>query len=147
MPQDVQLLKNEEDQFDLTITNGDFTGVEGMQTAINVSLLTDARAASVATPSLRRGYVGDILTADIGRSLGSTLWTFEQSRLTQDILNEVRISAEQSLNWMIEDGIAKAVVVTVSNPRRRVVAVLIVITTNEGINQQYEVLWRQTNGA
>jgi phage gp46-like protein len=147
MAQDVELLAVTDGLFDLTITNSDFTDVAGFDTAINVSLLTDARAINIPTPSRRRGYVGDILTAEIGRSLGSTLWTYSQARLTQDILNDIRISAEQSLNWMIEDNIAKTVVVTVGNLRLRQVSVLVVITTNEGDFQQYEVLWRQTNGS
>jgi phage gp46-like protein len=146
MSQDIQLLKQDEEYFDLTITDGDFTGVVGFDTAINVSLLTDARAINIPTPGLRRGYVGDILTSEIGRSLGSTLWTFSQARLTTEIKNEIRISAEQSLNWMVEDNIAKAVSVSVSHTGSRTVVVLIEITTNEGKNQQYEVIWRQTYG-
>jgi phage gp46-like protein len=144
MAQDVEILKNDEGIFDLTVDNGQIGCITGFDTAISVSLLTDARAINIPTPSLRRGYVGDILTSGIGRSLGSTLWTFSQARLTPLTLNDIKISAEQSLNWLVEDNIAKAVAVTVTNVGFRLVSFLISITTNGGDLQQYEILWRQT---
>jgi phage gp46-like protein len=144
MAQDVEIIKNDEGVFDLTVANGQIGCIAGFDTSISVSILTDARAISIPTPSLRRGYVGDILTSGIGRSLGSTLWTFSQARLIPVILNDIRVSAEQSLNWMVEDNIAKAVTVTVTNVGLRLVSFLISITTNGGDLQQYEILWRQT---
>ncbi len=142
--QDITLGKNADGLFDLVVTDGDFAPVDGFQTALEVSLLTDARAREVNTTSLRRGYVGDILTSDIGRSLGSTLWLYEQARLTPDIMNAMQDAAENSLLWMIDDGQALSVEAKAVSPSARVVEITIDIRTNEGRFEQYQVLWRQT---
>jgi len=146
MSQDVQLVRKSDGLFDLVVSNNVLETIDGFETAIIVSLLTDARApsSSVQTPSRRRGWVGNILTAASGRELGSRLWLFSQSRLTDAILNDLAVAAQESLNWMIEDGIAKSVAATVLKTGLRSVTVNIVITTIEGKEQRYAVLWRQT---
>ena len=146
MTQDVRLIRKDDGLFDLTVSNNILETVDGFETAIIVSLLTDARApsSSVQSPSRRRGWVGNIITAASGRELGSRLWLFSQSRLTDAILNDLAIAAQESLNWMVEDGIAKSVVATVLKTDLRSVIVNITITTIEGKEQRYAVLWRQT---
>ena len=148
MTQDVQLVRKSDGIFDLSVSDNKFDTIDGFETAIIVSLLTDARApaSSVQTPSRRRGWVGNVLTAASGRELGSTLWLFHQSRLTDAVLNEIVIAAQESLNWMVEDGIAKSVAAsaTVLKNDRRGITVDVVITTNEGREERYSVLWRQT---
>jgi len=147
MVQDVILKRDDDGLFDLTIVDQDFGAVTGFETAMMVSLFTDSRAspADVLTPERRRGWVGDILTSSIGRALGSTLWIFEQARITQEILNQVAIAAQDSLNWMIEDGIARDVNATVEKNAKRGIVVNIEIVTLEGKNQRYAVLWRSTS--
>lgn len=147
MNQDVQLVKNADGLFDLAVSNNTLDTIDGFETAIIVSLLSDARApsSSVQTPSRRRGWVGNILTAASGRELGSRLWLFSQSRLTDEILNDLAIAAQEALDWMIEDGIAKSVAATVLKNDLRGVTVTIVITTIEGKEQRYAILWRQTS--
>ena len=147
MKQDVKIAQNTDGLFDLSVADSDFESVSGFESAIMVSLFTDDRAPSSAVGSAarRRGWVGNVLTADIGRSLGSLLWLYEQSRLTQEIKNEVTIAAEDCLKWMIEDGVAKGVQASVTQNAKRGIVVNINITTLDGKNQRYEVLWRRTN--
>lgn len=146
MTQDVRLVRGDDGLFDLNVVDSVFETVDGFETAIIISLLTDARAASsvVQSPSRRRGWVGNILTADTGRQLGSTLWTFEQARLTDATLNDMSVAAQESLNWMVEDGIAKAVsAVAIQNGTRSVI-INVSIATIEGKQEQHAVLWRKT---
>lgn len=153
MKQDILLRKiltgPNEGIYDLTVVDGVLESTAGMETAIIVSLFTDDRASvdNVATPQNRRGWVGNILTAPIGRSLGSVLWVYEQSRITKNILNQVRVAAQESLDWLVEDGIAKSVIVSVQEVRTRGIIININIQTPQGKNQRYSAIWRETSAA
>lgn len=149
MRQDLRLVKNEDGLYDLAVVDGDFEAVNGFDTAILVSLFTDDRAQSfqVENAEKRRGWAGNVLTAGIGRSLGSLLWIYQQARLTQDIINQVEIEAEACLQWLIEDNQAKSVSATVTRENSRGIFILIDIVTTDGVNQKYKVLWRETFNA
>lgn len=146
MSQDLQFAKNSDGLIDLVLDGQQFAKVDGLETAIQVSLLTDARApeSTVLTPSLRRGWVGNIDTADTGRQLGSLLWTFDQARLTPDILNSLALASEEALLWMIEDFVAKSVTAEAIQINTREVNIIISILTIEGKEKQYSILWRNT---
>lgn len=149
MRQDLRISQDENGFFDLDITGRDLTAVAGMEAAINVSMFTDARASSaqVPDPSRRRGWVGDVLTADIGRSLGGLLWIYEQSRMTANIQNAIADDAERSLQWMIDDGVARAVNSVVSTFNNRSVTINIEITTPQDEVNTYEIIWRRTRAS
>jgi phage gp46-like protein len=146
---DIKLTQTDGD-FDLTITDGDFTGVDGFDTAIDVSLFTDARAPEdrVTKPENRRGYLGDTESPVEGRSLGGLLWLVEQRRLTQETLNEVVSFANQALAWFVEDGIAKNVDVTGAIEAPHGMSLTIIITTLDGrTDTHYVPLWEVTGNA
>lgn len=148
MKQDVLLKQDGNGFFDLRVADADFESVNGFETSIIVSLFTDQRApsSSVQSAERRRGWVGNILTADIGRSLGSLLWLYDQSRLTREIMNKVEIEAENCLSWMVEDNIAREVTARVTQSQKRGIVVEIDIITIDGKSQRYAVLWRNTSG-
>lgn len=148
MTQDLQFAKNSDGLFDLVLEGQQFTEVDGLETAILVSLLTDARVPEsvVKTPSRRRGWVGNIQTSDTGRQLGSRLWTFEQARITQGTLNDMSVAAEEALAWMVQDFVAKSVSASAVQIDTRTVNIIILIVTIEGKEKQYSVLWRNTGG-
>ena len=144
--QDVLVRPDSFGLYDLQIEDSDFASAGGFETAIPVSLFTDARAPAnaVQDPLRRRGWVGNLL-GDIDRELGSLLWLFEQSRLTASTLNELRTAATNALQWLIEDGAAREVDVTVDQPTSRGVRIFIRVTgLDNGVNQ-FSVLWRRTN--
>ena len=149
MTQDFLLRQDEDGVYDLRIADRDFETVDGFETAILTSLFTDARApaSAVERATDRRGWTGDILTAAEGRSLGSLLWTYEQSRLTQDIRNQIAVAAERALRWMVQDGEARSVAARVISGDVRSVSLQIDITTIGGDVQSYVVLWRNTRGS
>lgn len=146
MTQDVRIVRKDDGLFDLNVTDGAFETVDGFETAIIISLFTDARASSsvVQTPSRRRGWVGNILTADTGLELGSRLWTFEQARLTEATLNDISVAAQESLAWMVERNQAKAVSATALRTGLRNVTINVSIVTIQGKEERYAVLWRRT---
>lgn len=146
MNQDVRIITRDDGLFDLSIVNSAFDTIEGFETAIIVSLFTDARAPSsvVQTPSRRRGWVGNILTADSGLQLGSRLWTFEQARLTPATLNDIAVAAQESLSWLVDRNQAKSISATAVRSGLRDVTINVSIVTIQGKEERYAVLWRRT---
>lgn len=144
---DIKLTQDESGAYDLTIADGDFEGVDGFDTAINVSLFSDARAPQdrVSVPEKRRGWMGDLNSPVVGRLLGSLLWLLKQRRLTQDTLNDAVSFANDALNWFVQDGIAQNVTVTGAIVPRQGIALTIVITTLDGrTDTHYVPLWEVT---
>lgn len=145
MTQDLRLTKSD-GIFDLALSGADFANVDGLETALIVSLFTDARAkpSQVKSPDRRRGWVGNILNAETGRQLGSRLWVYDQSRLTPDIMNAVAEEAKRCLFWMVQDGVARSVNAGVEKNSDRSINIVIDIVTASGENRRYELLWRST---
>ena len=81
----------------------------GLETAIEISLFTDRRADDTDTlpdhSGEKRGWWGD----EENFKLGSKLWLLFRSSATEDIPGKVNQYARESLQWMIDDGIAKSV--------------------------------------
>lgn len=97
--------------FDLQIgSDGDILTEDQLDTAIFVSLFSDARASSyeIVKPQFRRGSVID-LELEPGESFGSKLWLLEQERLTPAVLVKAADFAKKSLDWMTRDQIASSV--------------------------------------
>lgn len=146
--QDVLVRTSEGGLYDLRIDEDrqDFQSSEGFESAIPVSLFTDARAPSVQVQEAkdRRGWVGNILFADIERELGGLLWILDQARITDNIINLAKTFAEDSLNWMVEDGLARNVSATVTQDGSRSIKIFTDITTIDNTVLRYVTLWRST---
>lgn len=144
---DVKIIKDENDKFTIGITNGDLTPENAFDTPINMSLFIDARAPAdlVVSPEKRRGWLGNTVSLVEGRQLGSLLWLVDQSRLIPDTLNKNINFAQLSLNWFVEDGIAKSVKVGGTIIPRKGVQLDIEITSLSGVTTNHYVnLWELT---
>lgn len=144
MATDIKLTQCNNGRYDFTISNGDLTGVDGFDTALQVSLFTDARAPEdkVVKPENRRGWLGNTLTEI---ELGGLLWLVEQRRLTQKTLNETIDYARKSLQWFVNDGIAKNVQVSGTIVIQSGIQLTIIITAPSGRTQTHYVpLWEIT---
>lgn len=97
---------------DLVIENGQFNSVQGLDTAIDVSLLQDARASSeqVSNPIHAKGWPASSAIED--EFFGSLLWLLNQSRKTTTNLNAAIDYAQKSLSWMVRDRYASSIIVT-----------------------------------
>ncbi len=108
-------LRADGNSYGLTVgDNGDFEVDEGLTTTLLVSILTDARAepSEVSLARARRGWLGNLNFPTDGRRLGGKLWLIEQERRTTAALNKANDFTQKSLNWFVEDDIAKSVEVT-----------------------------------
>ncbi|KAL6953375.1 hypothetical protein U1Q18_052069 [Sarracenia purpurea var. burkii] len=81
----------------------------GLDTAIYVSLFTDARAdpETARDPTDLRGWWGD----EFG-PIGSRLWELTRGKATDEALSFAKTAAEDALRWLIDEGIATAVTAT-----------------------------------
>lgn len=147
--QDVLIRANSDGLYDLVIEGNEFASANGFETAIPVSLFTDARApaALVAEPQNRRGWIGNLMTASTLRQLGSILWALDQARITQETLNLARLEAQSSLQWMIDDGVALGVLVDVTRAARGSIIITIQITDTSNVVSRYQTLWRATDAS
>lgn len=147
--QDVLIRANRDGLYDLVVDGNLFASAGGFETAIPVSLFTDARAPSalVAEPQNRRGWIGNLMTAQTMRQLGSILWVLDQTRLTQETLNIARLAAQDAFQWMIDDGVALAVLVDVVRASQSGIIIHIQITDTSNVVSRYQTLWRATDAS
>lgn len=57
----------------------------------------------------RFGWWGDSLSGD--DKIGSKLWLLTREKMTDSVLAQAKAFAEESLSWMLEDGVASQVIV------------------------------------
>ena len=104
---DAVLTRDAEGIYDFSIAeNGDLTQADFFDTSMLVSILERARASSseVELPELREGWIGNISTPGFER--GSKVWLFGQSRLNREVMNNIESAANESLQWLIDEGYA-----------------------------------------
>lgn len=147
--QDVLIRANSDGLYDFVIEGNEFASAGGFETAIPVSLFTDARApaALVAEPQNRRGWIGNIMTAATMRQLGSILWALDQTRITQETLNLARLEAQAAFQWMIDDSVALGVLVDLSRAPAGAIVITIRITDTSNVVSRYQTLWRATDAS
>ena len=121
---------------------------EGMDTAIVLSLFSDARANDddqlPTGQTDRRGWWGDAFSGVAGDRLGSRFWLLRRSKQLQSSLNEAREYAEEALAWMVADGVAQRVEVEAYIARFEVLGLTIRIHKPDGsvFRRRYESHWR-----
>lgn len=147
--QDILIRANSDGLYDFVIEGNEFASAGGFETAIPVSLFTDARApaALVSEPRYRRGWIGNLMTAATMRQLGSILWVLDQSRITQERLNVARLAAQDAFQWMIDDGVALNVFVDVTQTASTGFIITIQITDTSNVVSRYQTLWRATDAS
>ncbi|MEK0324571.1 MAG: phage GP46 family protein [Nitrosopumilus sp.] len=129
--------------FDVVFTDREIKPTEGFDTAMWVSLFSDQRATASEQPDplKRRGWIGDIDAID---EIGSKLWFLDQARIVTSSLNKAIDFAQKSLNWMIEDSLAKKIDIT-GELRPDTIILFVVVTTPDGAITNFSVdIWRKT---
>lgn len=88
---------------------------DGIENYVLISLFTNARASDndVLPDELtdKQGFWGDVLNEF---SIGSKLWLLQRERIGNRLLTLAKQYAEESLQWMIDDGIIDSVAIKVS---------------------------------
>ncbi|MCB2199644.1 phage GP46 family protein [bacterium] len=116
---DLKLVETAEG-YDLQATTGDLAVEEGLQTAILISLLTDAPAGDSDTlpdnSGNRGGWWHDALAAE---PLGSKLWLLNRAKVSTETADSIQSYIEDALAWMQDEGIVSSIEVTVTRDTTR----------------------------
>lgn len=121
-------------------------GDDGLDTAVLLSLFSDARARpGDVTPAADdlRGWWGDAVAAEPGDRFGSRLWLLARRKQLPEVLAEARGYAEEALAWLIRDGVASRLEIEAFIPRDEALGLSIAITkpTGQPVRFRFEALW------
>lgn len=129
--------------FDLKLEGNDLAGDGGLETAVAISLFTDARATDDELPDLKirkRGWWGDAINEIFQDQIGSKIWLLERGKRTLQDLNKLENYARQSLQWMLQDGVAASVEVSGQFEQGQTILNVSIVKPNEE-ETRYSVLW------
>jgi phage gp46-like protein len=120
---------------------------DGLETAVMISLFTDRRAnADDVLPSGndRRGWWGDALADVDGDRIGSRLWLLSREKQLSSVLTRAREYAIEALQWMVDDGVARAVNAEAIIVRQGVLGLTIEVSRMDGSTARYrfERFWK-----
>ena len=89
------------------------------------------------------GWWGDCLADTSGDRFGSRLWRFMRVKMNDVVPGQIKQMAEESLDWLIDDGIADAVDVTATRIDKERCDLEIVVKRSQGqtLNLRFEDLW------
>ena len=144
---DVKFNMDSYGRFDFDIVDGDIEFEDGLDTAVWVSLFTDARATAsqVGMPERRQGWIGELSSIIPNRQLGGHLWLINQRRLIQRTLNDAIDYCNKSLQWLIDDNICSRISVNGIIIPKLGIELTINITSHKGIISTKNIqLWELT---
>lgn len=133
---------------DITVTGPSLVEDDGLETAVVISLFTDRRATEddvlPGSPDDRRGWFGDSWPVVDGDLIGSRLWLLHREKQMQSVVSRAREYAAEALQWLIDDGIAKAVNVTAEIVRQGVLGLDIEIVRSGKplAKYRFETFWK-----
>jgi phage gp46-like protein len=133
---------------DIGIYQNDLAKDGGLRTAVLLSLFTNRR---VDDPKLlpfgatdRAGWWGDAVPVEDGDLFGSRLWTLSREKISSDLIEKIKEYSEESLQWLIEDGVVASVKATAEIADSRQVSVEIDIerpNDADNINYRFNDIW------
>jgi len=133
---------------DLVLAGFDLDRDDGLESAVIVSLFTDARCLPEQLTDETenpRGFWGDTFSTDDGDQTGSLLWLLRREKRVNRVLNQARDYCEQSLAWMVRDKIARKVTVTTEYLSSGVMLIRIEIyrPTGDSVDFRFDYAWEQ----
>jgi phage gp46-like protein len=134
---DIKLTIDSFGNSDAAFLSGDIQTDAGLETAVYLSLFTDAYDPD----SGDGGYWGDALG---DQALGSLLWTLRRSKMTADLPSRVKACISDALAWLTSNAIASSVSVTVTKASMFVLSIEIDITKPDSsvLNLKYAYNWQ-----
>jgi phage gp46-like protein len=107
---------------------GALAGDDALQTAVVLSLFTDARARpDDGAEGDRRGWVGDAFSPE--DRYGSRLWLLRREKQTEETRRRAEDYANEALAWLVEAGLATSVSVSAAWVARGVLGLAVRIAT------------------
>ncbi|MEZ6004713.1 MAG: phage GP46 family protein [Planctomycetota bacterium] len=125
---------------DLALEPGDLVQDRGLQSAVLLSLFTNARDDQADPGTDPQGWWGDT----DGDEWGSLLWQLQRAKLTEELIERARQSAEASLQWLLEDGIASQI--DVAAERYELNGLALSVRIHRGNAPEWAHLWDELEG-
>lgn len=131
---------------DYALTALGFEEDEGLDTAVIISLLTDARAKdddTLPSGTDHRGWWGDDYAEIDGDKLGSRLWLLDREKQLPEVLLRARSYIQEALQWLVVDGVAESVEVQTFVPRDGILGAIVNVIRPDGQTTQFKFdnLW------
>jgi phage gp46-like protein len=127
---------------DWALAEGDLETGQDLETACLVSLFTDALATPDFVPTDgttdRRGWWADSYETT---PPGSNLWQLDRAKKTRDTLGAARGYALDCLQWLIDDGVAKAVYCNTTWLAANMLGIAIAIIKPDGSETRFRFAW------
>lgn len=130
--------------WDLRLEDGDFIGDDGLETAIAISLFTDRRVSVEQLPAFsqdRRGWWGDMIPVVEEDQIGSRIWTLNRAKIVNETLRLHEDYARESLQWLIEDGVADAIIANASYNSEFHLILDLQIQRPENTRTRFNIIW------
>lgn len=130
------------DCIELKLEKGELGEDRTLETAVLISLFTDARVSDLELPQGvddKRGFWADALTEN--DNTGSKIWALSRSKQTPESLALLETYAKDSLEWMIEDGVASGVSVIAEYDELNRAVATIQITRPRGETSRFSLVW------
>lgn len=137
---DLALRITEDGTLDLEVCCNDLATTDGLETAVAISLFTDARApddAELPAGADRGGCWMDSYPDIEGDVTGSLLWLLTREKQTTEVLQRAERYARTALQWLLDDRVASAVTIAASYPLVGVLALAIEITDARGTPRRF----------
>ena len=132
---------------DAVLSKGDLLGHDDLSTAVIVSLFSWRRAKDADRlpddSGNRQGFWGDYFSLIQNDQLGSRLWLLTREVLTQETMNRAKEYAEEALSWLVEDGVASQVAVTVERSGLHQLSIGVTVYRKDGtvVPLRFEQVW------
>lgn len=132
---------------DLALLDGDLATDDGLRTAVALSLLCDRRAEPDDIipdgTTNRRGWWADAIADEDGDRWGSRLWLLDREKELPEVRRRAEAYAEESLDWLLDDGVANEITVTAETLNRSVLWLRVDIQRGDGtrISDRYQYVW------
>jgi len=129
------------------IEAGDLASDDGLQTAVIISLFTDALCsadeAASASAATRRGWWGDAYADVPGDLIGSRLWLLAREKRLPKVVERARQYAADALQWLVTDRVADSVEVQAEMVGTDTLALAIAITRRSEplARYRFEAFW------
>lgn len=124
--------------------SGQLLADHDLKTAALISLFTWRRAkADDVLPEPNATRKGCWIDAISGRAMGSRLWLLQREKQLQEVVERAREYAEESLDWLVDDGVCESVEVVCEIVATGVLGMQVIFTRdlNTTVKFQFEFAW------
>lgn len=139
---DLQLVPDGLGEWDINFDGTDLVLTDDLENSILISLETMAQAEESENlpdgSDDRRGFWADDYSEEPDDKTGSKTWLLSREKITSQLLNSLRQTTEQCLEWMKRDGVARTVTVVTERYSDDIVAIYISITRPTGVDVSYK---------